>query len=326
MSAAQKRADRRRSGGAEICDINVFLPAGFALQSGEALTRPELALRIHGDIARPAICAAGGVSAGRVVADDGETRGWWRGLVGRGRAVDLETYCVIGFDFLPNPGEAAKTISTRDQARALAYALEALNVAKLKAFIGASYGGMIALAFAEAFPERLEKLCVVSAADRAHPAATALRGVQRRIIALAASCGAPREGVSLARQLAMTTYRTADEFALRFSSAPGAAAGDAYDVCDYLVARGEAYRMSPARYVTLSDSVDRHRIDPEKILADSLFLASRSDRLVPAGDIERLAGSVRKGRLVAFDSLYGHDAFLKEEAIIGPVLSSFIEE
>lgn len=309
-----------------VCDVSVLLPPEFRLQSGEPLSRPEIRLRFHGDPALPAIVVAGGISAGRAVADGAGEAGWWRDIVGKGCAVSLEKFCVIGFDFLPNPGETARTISCRDQARALAFSLSKIKADRVKAFVGASYGGMVALAFAEEFSGQLQKLCVLSAADRAHPAATALRGIQRRIVEFARRHGAAQEGVSLARQLAMVTYRTPEEFAERFRHTPGDVAGDPYDVCNYLISRGEAYSMAPERYVTLSDSIDRHEIDPAKIKTPALFLASLSDRLVPAEDIARLASRVASGSCFVFNSLYGHDAFLKEAATIGPIIKSFIEE
>jgi homoserine O-acetyltransferase len=318
--------EERRDAAAAGYDIGVLLPPDFTLENGERLSSPEMALRIHGDYALPKIIVAGGISAGRAVADHEREKGWWRAVVSHGGAIDLRRYCIIGFDFLPNAGETARTISTSDQARALAYALDAIKVATLHAFVGASYGGMVALAFAEEYPFRLDRLCVISAADRPHPAATAIRGVQRRIVEFARRSGAAEEGVSLARQLAMIAYRTPEEFAARFAHAPGAAAGDPHDVCRYLISRGEAYRVPAERYVTLSDSIDRHAIDPRKVKAPSMFLASLSDRLVPPEDIERLSEQVARGAYFAFNSLYGHDAFLKEEATFGPVIKSFIEE
>jgi len=307
-------------------DVSVLLPADFTLQSGERLTKPEVRLRLFGPDGAPAIAVAGGISAGRDIADAGASKGWWREIVGEGAAIDTCARRVIGFDFLPNPGEAARTISTHDQARALAVALEAIGVARLSAFVGASYGGMLALAFAETLPERLEKLCVISAADRPQAAATALRGVQRRIVEFAIRAGDPQAGLSLARQLAMTSYRTAEEFNARFPHRPGAKAGDPYAVCSYLIARGEAWRMSPERFVTLSDSIDRHRIDPARITAKALFIAAREDRLVPAADTRRLAEAAPNARYAEISSLYGHDAFLKEHAALAPLIRHFIEE
>ena len=56
----------------------------------------------------------------------------------------------------------------------------------------------------------------------------AMRGsrldVQRRLLAFAHDCGREAEGVALARELAMITYRTPEEFALRFGPTPPRAA------------------------------------------------------------------------------------------------------
>jgi homoserine O-acetyltransferase len=311
---------------ADACDVAIRLAGDFRLDSGETLSRPELFMRICGDAGRPTLCVAGGISAGRHVADADGVRGWWRDIARRGGPIDVDRWRLIAFDFLPNPGERARTVSTGDQARALAEALDVLRIPRLAAFVGASYGGMIALAFAERFPDRLDKLAVISAADRAHPWATALRGVQRRIIDFARRAGASGEGVALARQLAMATYRTPAEFAARFRARGAAGAGDPYDVCDYLIARGRSCDAPPERYVTLSDSIDRHAVDARKIRARALFVACAEDQLVPARDIARLAAAVPGGRHVAISSVYGHDAFLKEAALIGPVVRRFLEE
>ncbi|WP_411817944.1 homoserine O-succinyltransferase MetX [Hyphococcus sp. DH-69] len=309
-----------------FCDVTVFLPKEFTLDSGESLSRPELRVRVYGDLEKPAVVVTGGISAGRKVADAKDGKGWWRDLVHSGGAVDLEQFCVIGFDFLPNAGETARTITTADHAKALVDALNVLEIEKVHAFVGASYGGMIGLAFAQHFPDRVEKLCAISAPGRPHPSATALRGIQRRIIEFSLKHNDPEAGVALARQLAMVTYRTAEEFGERFESAAGEAAGDPYDVCEYLISRGNAYDMEAARYLTLSDSIDRHRVDAEKLEVETLILAATSDRLAPIEDLRRLAGDIAKGKFVEIDSLYGHDTFLKEVSVIGPHIHSFLEE
>lgn len=306
-------------------DVSVLLPRAFTLQSGEKLSSPELRLRIFGPDSAPVIIAAGGISAGKAVADGPFEAGWWRDIAAPGTAIDLSNHRLVGFDFLPNAEETARTITTRDQARALAFALTAVKIDHVKAFVGASYGGMVALAFAAEFADRLGRLCVISAADKPHPAATALRGVQRRIIEFACRSGDPQAGVSLARQIAMVSYRTPEEFAARFDHRPGKKAGDPYSVCDYLIARGEAYDMAAERYVALSDSIDRHCVEAREIKTPALFIAVSSDRLAPSQETARFASAIG-ARCEIVPSLYGHDAFLKEARTIGPVIRQFLEE
>ena len=297
-------------------DVQALIADDFRLESGQRLTATQVVGRLHG--ARgPLVVVAGGISSDRFA-----TR-WWPWAVKAGGPIDLDRMRVLALDLLPGREEPGVTITTTDQARLLALLLDALGEPRIDAWIGASYGGCIGLAFAAAFPERLGELAVISAAHRAHPAATAVRGVQRRLLAFARDCGREAEGLALARQLAMTTYRTAEEFALRFGPTAPAEAGQPYPVCDYLIARGAAYAgaTSADRWISLSDSLDRHRVDPRGVRCPITVIGVSSDTLVPIEDsreLARLALNLR--RLVEVRSVFGHDAFLKEREQIGRLL------
>ncbi|HZW15527.1 MAG TPA: alpha/beta fold hydrolase, partial [Brevundimonas sp.] len=226
-------------------DVRAPIPEDFRLESGERLAAAEVIGRLHGPERGPLVVVAGGISSGRFAAR------WWSWAVRPGGPVDLNRARVLAFDLPPGRHEPGVTITTTDQARLLALLLDGTGEPRVDAFIGASYGGCIGLAFAAAFPQRIGRLVAISAAHRSHPAATAWRGVQRRLLAFARDCGREAEGVALARELAMITYRTPDEFALRFASTPPAEAGAPYPVCDYLIARGAAYAeaTSAARWI-----------------------------------------------------------------------------
>lgn len=297
-------------------DIHAPIPADFRLESGQRLTATHVVGRLHG-LTGPLVVVAGGISSGRFA-----TR-WWPWAVKAGGPVDLNRVRVLALDLLPGRDEPGVTITTGDQARLLCLLLDVLGEPRIDAFVGASYGGCIGLAFAAIFPERIGELAVISAAHRAHPAATAWRGVQRRLLAFARDCGREAEGVALARQLAMTTYRTADEFALRFSPTAPAEAGEAYPVCDYLIARGAAYAeaTSADRWISLSDSLDRHSVDPRAVRCPLTVIGFTSDILVPIADSRELAAAAPNlRRLIEAPSIFGHDAFLKERELIGRAL------
>ncbi|CAN5391755.1 homoserine O-succinyltransferase [soil metagenome] len=325
------------------CDVTVEIPADFRLQSGERLTQTVVTGRLHGRTGAPLVVVAGGISAGRFVhRTETNGLGWWSGAVTDGGPIDLNRCQVLAFDYAPGPEKAegegegdgtatgsVVTITTHDQARLLALLLNQLAVATVAAFVGCSYGGMIALAFGELYPRWAEQLIVVSAAHRAHPQATAWRGIQRRILKLADEVGRPEDGVALARELAMTTYRTAEEFGDRFDSTAPTSAGQAYPVCEYLTARGVAYRnhTTPSRWLSLSDSIDRHVVTPEAIQTPVVLIGFTSDRLVPIDDIRELAARLPTlWNLVEGPSLYGHDAFLKEDAFVGGILRSALKD
>ncbi|MBX9617084.1 MAG: homoserine O-succinyltransferase [Caulobacteraceae bacterium] len=320
-----------RTGNAAI-DIAVAIPDDFRLASSERLGQRQIAGRLHGRVGAPLVVVAGGISAGRFVhRTETNGLGWWSGAVSIRGPIDLSRFQVLAFDYAPEAAEGAKpvTITTHDQARLLALILDHLGNPVVSAFVGCSYGGMIGLAFAELFPDRVEQLVVVSAAHRAHAQAIAWRGIQRRILQLAEAAGRPEDGVALARELAMTTYRTAEEFADRFETTAPAEAGQAYPVCEYLTARGKAYRThtTPARWLSLSDSIDRHTVTPEAIRTPVTLIGFTSDRLVPIDDIRELAARLPNlFRLVEAPSLYGHDAFLKEDEAVAAILRSALKD
>jgi homoserine O-acetyltransferase len=315
--------------GQQALEFSVSIPEDFRLLSGDRLADGVVRARIQGAGSAPVVALIGGISAGRHVAQREDGRpGWWAPFVREGGPVDLTRCRALGFDFVPFENESPPTITTQDQARLLALILDHLGVEKLAALVGCSFGGMVGLAFAALYPERLDRLCVISAAHRAHPMATAWRGVQRRILKFARDCGRPEEGVALARELAMTTYRTPQEFAGRFAGRAPEAAGGAYDVCDYLISRGAAYPalMSDARWIALSDAMDRHRVEPEAVTVPVTLVGFNTDRLVPIEDMRELADRLprKTTTFIERSSMFGHDAFLKETEALTPVLAKFL--
>jgi len=309
----------------EATDIEVPVPLAFRLASAARLPQPTVRGRIVGPPHAPVIAVVGGISSGRAAAvtDDGSP-GWWPWAVRADGPIDLARARVLTYDFAPEGIETPLTITTHDQARLLALLLDHLAIPRLAAFVGCSYGGMVGLALAEEAPQRVERLVIVSAADRAHPMAIAQRGIQRRILALAQAAGREADGIALARELSMTTYRTTCEFAERFDGPAPDVVGGLYPVCEYLTERGRAYPgvMSAARWASLSDSIDRHRVDAARIHAPTTLIAIEEDRVVPIEDMRALAARLpRLERLVEASSLYGHDAFLKEPAMMGAALA-----
>jgi homoserine O-acetyltransferase len=300
-------------------DLLVTIPAHFALDSGDALEDGVIRLRRYGEAHAPQIIALGGISAGRFVAGDG---GWWANVVGPGAAIDTNAFAVIGLDFAPL-GDRRVRITPRDQARLILVALDSLRIARLHAFVGASYGGMVGLALAAHAPERLARLVALSAAHKPSAMAAAWRGIQRRMVEFGAAHGDAAGGLTLARQLAMTTYRSAEEFETRFGAGLGADGRAGVD--QYLIARGEAYpqTMAPLRWLSLSEAIDRHTVDPALIRTPTTLIASASDQLAPLAEMEALARRLPKlEALHVIASLYGHDAFLKEADALRPLFAN----
>ncbi|HTW38599.1 MAG TPA: homoserine O-succinyltransferase [Steroidobacteraceae bacterium] len=310
------------------------IPGELALYHGASLAGARIAWRIIGPPAAPVVCALGGISAHRRVCGTDDPRdSWWSEFAGSGRPLDLDRFRVLSFDFIggsgestaPAPGGEFPSISTYDQAEALARLLDHLGIKSLRAFAAGSYGGMVALAFAERHPDRVGHLLVIGASDRAHPMATAWRSLERRIARLGLASGQPAEALELARALAMTTYRTGEEFAARFAGRPSREDGRfVFPVERYLLARGRSYaaRHRPESFLCLCESLDLHQVNAARIFVPTSAVAVREDLLVPLADVRAMVARLPAGRLHEISSVYGHDAFLKEAELLRAVFAS----
>ena len=321
------------------------VPGVFALRHGGELREVRVAWRLDGPVAAPLVVVLGGISGHRrVYGRAGEPAGWWQEIAGGSGGFPSDRLQVLSFDYLGGSGETTgpmgapdagsvgfPSVDTSDQARLLALLLDHLGVASLSSFVGASYGGMVGLAFATLFPDRLRRLMVVSAADRTDPMSTAWRSVQRQVIRFGASVGRSAEGLRLARALAQATYRSREEFAGRFT---GAASRDGvthqfvFPVESYLLARGTDYadRFAPGGFLCLSESIDLHRVETSRIVVPVEAVAVRQDQLVPIADVRDMVQRLPDARLTEVSSPYGHDAFLKERNLLQPIFERLLEE
>ena len=280
----------------------------------------------------PVLLALGGISAHRHVVSHTEdaSPGWWEGLSGARRPLDLASRRVLGVDYLDGgraaDGGPVRTITTRQQAVAIVRLLDHLGIERLEAVIGASYGGMVALALAAEWPERIGRLVVICAAHEPHPMATALRVAQRRIVELGLATGRADDCMGIARGIAMTTYRTAREFSERFDAAARIGGGGVeFDVERYLRHAGKRFaeQMSPERFLALSLSADLHRVVPECVAVRTTVVAAQGDTLVPASQLRSLARRLPMlDNFITLRSRFGHDAFLTEPARLGRLLNA----
>jgi homoserine O-acetyltransferase len=289
-----------------------------------------LRYEVLGDPALPAVLVAGGISAHRHVAASAAFAqpGWWDAQVGTDRAIDPARHCIVSFDWIGADGALDVVIDPADQADAIAALLDALGIGRLHAFVGSSYGAMVGLQFAAHHRTRLRHLVAISGTHRAHPYASAWRALQRRAVALGALQCDESHGLALARQLAILSYRTPEEFASRFDSVEVANGRVRVGAEDYLDHCGAKYATNtpPAAFVRLSESIDLQSIEPERIDVPVTVVAIAEDRLVPVEDAYVLAERLRgETRLCVLRSAFGHDAFLKEVDAIAGVLRESLE-
>jgi len=298
----------------------------------------RIAWRVAGVAGGPVVAVLGGISADRQVdaTADGE-EGWWHAVVGPGGWVDTRSYRILSMDYLAGIGDSSAPegdcrefplIDTRDQADALLRVMAHLDIDRLHALIGLSYGGQVALQFAGAHAEKLRHVIVYGAAARADAAARAQRSIQRRIVQAGLDTGMGAASVALARELAILGYCGEAELQRWFARVPDVdgcelrdpSAGDLY-----AQSRAFAARCSAMRYLRLCQSCDLHTVDATTLAVPATVIACRQDQVACVGSLRALAADSH-AVLHEFDSAFGHDAFLREPEHIGPLLRSALTE
>ena len=274
--------------------------------------------------------ALGGISAHKTIAGPD---GWWSELAGIGKPLDPTVVRLVGIDWAESAASGATTgpegeiVTTAGQADHLARELDAQGIDRLDLLFGSSFGGNVALAFAARFPERVSRLVIIGAAHRSHPMATALRSLQRRVVLLGLEHGCGREALEIARGIAMTTYRTAEEFAGRFGTRPDITG--TFPVEGYLQHHGTQYatRNTPTRFLALSLALDLHDVDPATITTPARLIAFEGDAIAPPWQMAELRDHLAgPADLVVLPSIYGHDAFLKESEAYSALLRAQLLE
>ena len=327
---------RPEDAGPRPCDADTDAAAKVWAVGGEVMlaidleacgrTALVLAYEGAGPASTPLILVAGGISANRHVCGHAHDRapGWWEV-----QAPTLGGARWLAIDWVGISDELDVPITPADQARALLALLDFLGIGAVSAFVGASYGGMVGMHFAHFAPQRCGALLAINAAHRTHPFVHAQRALQRQAIELGERLGDASAGVSLARKIAMLSYRTPAEFERRFRDCPQLRGGRVTSAAEtYLDEQGErhARRMGAAAYRRLSESIDLHDIAPGAIAVKAIFAGTPDDRLIPLDDVRALATGAPDACFATLPGGFGHDSFLKEQAAVAGLLSSFLSD
>ena len=310
-------------------------------------------------------------SAHAASSETDQSHGWWEQMIGDSKPIDTTKYFVICVNSLgscfgstgpasinPETNEIYRldfpVLTLEDVAKAAHEVVKSLEISSLHAVIGASMGGMTALAYSVLFPDMPRALVSISSAARALPYAIGLRSLQREMIRRDPlwkngnyqENEEPAEGMRMARKLGMMTYRSPEEFRVRFGREMISEEaknhdqfGPSFEVESYLEAHASKFigTFDANCYLYLSRAMDLFDIADHggslehglaKIKAARvLIIGVETDVLFPITQQRELAECLTDGerevKLVELDSLQGHDAFLVDMDQFRPVLCDF---
>ncbi len=295
-----------------------------------------------------------------------ERPGWWDDLIGPGLGIDTNEWFVVcsnvlggaqgttGPSSLDTSGRAYGSrfpvITVRDQVVVEVALADELGIERWFSVVGGSMGGMRSLEWTIGYPERVARSVVLavgaaSTADQIAHSALQIRAIR----ADPAFYGgdyydtgeSPSAGLAIARGLGQITYRTSEEFAVRFDrrsqNEGDALRDDIYAIESYLGYHGEklAGRFDANSYIVLSEAMNHHDVGRGRggvldalrgVSTPMTVIGIDSDRLYPLSLQRHIADLVPSAApLAVVTSSVGHDGFLLEADQIGKIVKEALE-
>jgi homoserine O-acetyltransferase/O-succinyltransferase len=356
---------------------HVTLTGPLLLDGGGRLSPVEIAYETYGTLAPDggnAILVCHALTMDQHVAGPNPRTGkpgWWRQMVGPGCPIDTDRYFVVCSNVIgscmgssgpqsvdPATGNpyamAFPVITIRDMVRAQALLLDHLGIARLKAVVGGSMGGMQALSWPATFPDRVEAAIVIASTARHTAQNIAFHEVGRQAVMADPHWRGgnyyghevPAAGLAVARMAAHITYLSeaglTEKFGRRLQARDAKSFGfDAdFQVESYLRHQGLSFvdRFDANSYLYITRAMDYFDLAEEHggMLANA-FRASRArfclvsfdtDWLYPTAEsrtiVHALNAAGAAASFVELSSPYGHDAFLLDAPEMNRIVAGFL--
>ena len=350
----------------------------LTFRSGAALPRYELVYETYGALNSDKsnailICHAlsGHHHVAGYYADEPENIGWWDNMVGPGKPIDTGKFFVIGLNNLggchgstgpssinPETGErygaSFPVITVEDWVESQARLADRLGIRQFAAVIGGSLGGMQALQWSLAFPERVRHVFAIAAAPRLTAQNIAFNDVARNAILTDPDFHGgdyyrhgvvPTRGLRLARMLGHITYLSDDAMADKFGRGLRADKFNynydiEFEIESYLRYQGDKFAayFDANTYLLMTKALDY--FDPShdfggdlnrafsRAKANFLVISFTTDwRFSPQRSREIVRPLLHNQRNVSYAeiaSTHGHDSFLMEHPHYFDVMRAYL--
>ena len=340
----------------------------LTLKSGQVLHQFNLIYETYGELNADksnAVLICHALSGHHHVAgkhsENDKNPGWWDNLIGPGKPLDTNKFFVIGLNNLggchgssgpisTNPdtdrpwGATFPIVTVEDWVNSQARLADYLGIKQLAAVLGGSLGGMQALQWSIAYPERMRHALVIASAPNLTAQNIAFNEVARQAIITDPEFyegdyynhgAVPRRGLRIARMLGHITYLSDDAMGAKF----GRKLRDGnikygfdveFEMESYLRYQGDKFagEFDANTYLRMTRALDY--FDPafehggdlsaalSKVTADFLVVSFTSDwRFSPARSREIVKALLDNELSVSYAEVtaaHGHDAFLMPDA------------
>ncbi|HEY8887126.1 MAG TPA: homoserine O-acetyltransferase [Gallionella sp.] len=351
----------------------------LVFRSGAVLPRYELVYETYGKLNADKsnailICHAlsGHHHVAGYYADAPDNVGWWDTMIGPGKPIDTDRFFVIGLNNLGgchgstgpstiNPetghayGASFPVITVEDWVESQARLADVLGIRQFAAVIGGSLGGMQALQWSLAYPDRVRNVFAIAAAPRLTAQNIAFNDVARSAILTDPDFYGgdfyrhkvvPTRGLRLARMLGHITYLSDDAMANKFGRELRTGSFKynydiEFEIESYLRYQGDKFAayFDANTYLLMTKALDY--FDPahdfggdlnkafSRAKANFLVVSFTTDwRFSPQRSREIVRPLLHNRRNVSYaeiTSAHGHDSFLMQDAYYFDVMRAYLD-
>jgi len=354
------------------------IPEPTSLEHGDRLRCLEIAYETYGHLNHEKnnailVCHAlsGDAHAGGWHEGD-EKPGWWDIIIGPGKALDTDRYFVICSNVLGgckgstgpsslNPGTGKPygldfpVITIKDMVDVQKKLVEHLEIDKLFAVVGGSFGGMQVLQWCVSYPDKVRLAVPIATSAYSSPQQIAFNEVGRRAITSDPSWNIgdyygrapPARGLSLARMIGHITYLSDESMHQKFGRKLQDKSDYGFDftsldfqVESYLRYHGDAFvkRFDANSYLYITKAIDYFDLTRKgelslaqalkDVRAKILVTSISSDWLYPPYQSKEVAKALSANdidvRHCEIKSNYGHDSFLLESGQMNYIVGNFL--
>jgi homoserine O-acetyltransferase len=359
-----------------IVTANTLRFDSLSLDSGATLSPVEVTYEAYGELNAAKSNAilvlhafSGDAHAAGISPETGQP-GWWDNMIGPGKPFDTNKYFVFCSNVLGgcrgttgpssiNPATGCPyamsfpVITIGDMVRLQRMLLDSLGIPRLLAVSGGSMGGMQALEWAVAYPDRVVSAIPIATTTRHSAQQIAFNEVGRQAIMADLNWNGgdyygqelPARGLAVARMVGHITYMSDDSMREKFGRRLRGKDNFGFDfdvdfeVESYLRYRGSQFvgRFDANSYLYITKAMDYFDLTNgqralavalEGIRARFLVISFSSDWLYPSYQSQELVRALRSRNCdvayVELQSNYGHDSFLVDVAEQASLVRGFL--
>lgn len=349
----------------------LVLDEGFRFTHGQTIKPFSIAYETFGELNADKsnailVCHALSASphaAGTYTENEDERPGWWDGLVGYGKGIDLEKYFVICANI---PGSCYGTTAPRsidpmsgtpygsrypwptieDMVHSQKLLLDKLGITHLRAIAGGSLGGMQVLMWAALYPDFADAIIAMSTGPAVPVLGIAWHIIGRKIIESDTRFHGgdyydkpdPLRGLEVARMVGHMTYLSAHALQTKFGRRRRGNTRQ-FEIDSYFEYQGKKFaaQYDANSYIRVQAAMDEMDLEEQfgslqaafaKWRGHTLIISFDTDWLFPQVESERVTSALRSlGVDVQHERMTspnGHDSFLIDYDLITPPVRDFL--